>query len=346
MFRFAAAAGLILLLASGGAAADSVTQPFGGHSDEVTVDNSAGGVRLAATFRAPAGKGPFPAVLLINGAGPQTRGAFERLAARLLAYGIASLDFDKRGCGGSTGDLQTASLNDLIGDSTALVAYLKTRADVNRAKIGVLGGSEGSLVAAAIAAKDHSLAFVVLLGVVAARTDQLALYQWEREARAGGVTEAEIPKGREAMKQLYAAAIAARTDEEARASGKRIFAPIVARGAVTQEQSDALAAMVSSRQARERLAYDPATNLRAIRAHVLAMTGTRDLQIPASVNFPPLRAALAGNRDVTILEPEGINHILQKAKIGTIEEWSQLGPPFSDEASLETIAGWIQKRTR
>lgn len=310
-------------------------------AEDVVVHNPAANIDLAATFRAPSGKGSFPAVLLVTGHGPQTRGGFRLLSDVLVAHGIATLEYDKRGCGESTGIFATATLSDLTGDAAAMAAYLKTRPEVAPRRVGLLGASEGTVIVPAIAAKDPSFAFVVLLGAVAQPMEELSLDQWETANRAQGTSEEKVATGRAAMKRLYDAAIAAGSDAEALASAKAILAPFIADKTITAEQGGQLAAALAERPTREGLGFDPRVNLRQVKVPVLAISGALDRQVPAQKNFPVLRQALADNPDVTVLEAPSLNHNLQKAKTGMVDEWAKLGPPFSDQPTNERIANWL-----
>jgi pimeloyl-ACP methyl ester carboxylesterase len=318
-----------------------LTLPIPTVVEDVVVHNRAANIDLAATFRAPSGKGPFPAVLLVTGHGPQSRGGFQVLSNVLVQHGIATLEYDKRGCGESTGTFSTATLPDLIGDAAAMAAYLKTRREVDPRRVGLLGASEGTLIVPAIAAKDPSYVFVILLGAVAQPMEELALDQWETANRIQGMSEDKIAAERPVMKRLYDAVMGARNDEEALTVAKAILAPFVADKTITQEQSDQFAATLADHPTREGLAFDPQGNLRQVKVPILAINGSLDLQVPASKNFPLLRQATTNNPDVTTLEAPSLNHNLQKAKTGTVDEWSKLGPAFSDQPTNELIARWL-----
>jgi len=234
----------------------------------------AGSVKLVADFELPEGRGPFPAVVIIAGTGPQHRNAFHELTAALNARGIAVLSYDKRGCGQSTGDLSTATLGELTDDATAVTAYLKTRRDVGWKRIGLIGMSQGGLMASAIAAKNPAVAAVVLLGTPFAAYASLAQF------------------------------------------------------------SDAVT-------------YNPVSLLREVTVPVLALTGSLDLQAPASENLPVVRAALSGNRDVTVTELPRLNHIFQVAKNGTMEEWNQLNQSaYGNPSMLRIVGDWLARRLR
>lgn len=125
---------------------------------------ASGQVKLAASFQSPTGNGPFPAVAIIAGSGPQHRNAFRELTGSLIGRGIAVLSYDKRGCGQSTGDLSAATLGELTDDASAVTAYLETRKDVDRKRIALIGMSQGGLIAPAVAAQRADVAAIVLLG--------------------------------------------------------------------------------------------------------------------------------------------------------------------------------------
>ncbi len=151
---------------------------------DIHFDNIAGPDRLAGTLSVPNGKGPFPAVVLIAGTGHNTRDedvwghkVFLILADALSRKGIAVLRYDKRGVGGSSGDYDAATTVDFTSDAQAAVAWLKTQPEIDANRIGVLGHSEGGIIAPAIAAADKSLAFVVMIAGPCIRGDKLFVLQ-------------------------------------------------------------------------------------------------------------------------------------------------------------------------
>ena len=142
--------------------------PFPYRSEEVGYDNPAQHNHLAGTLTLPEGKGPFPAVLLITGSGLQDRDEtifdhkpFLLWADTLTRRGVAVLRVDDRTIGGSTGEVKTATTADFATDVEAGVAYLKSRPDIDRRRIGLMGHSEGGVIAPMVAARDPSIAFVV-----------------------------------------------------------------------------------------------------------------------------------------------------------------------------------------
>ncbi|QNA87780.1 alpha/beta fold hydrolase [Massilia sp. Dwa41.01b] len=159
-------------------------------SSEVGFDNVAAKVKLAGTFTVPQGKGPFPAVVLVHGSGPLDRDSevfghklFLVLADHLSRQGIAVLRYDKRGIGKSTGTLRESTTLDLADDAGAAVRFLRTRPEVDSARIGVVGHSEGGLIAPLIASRDPALGFVVMLAApaCAATASWWNRWRWRRK---------------------------------------------------------------------------------------------------------------------------------------------------------------------
>ena len=159
-------------------------KPYPYREEEVAYHNKAAGIQLAATLTTPTGTGPFPAVLLICGSGPHDRDEslqghrpFLVLADYLTRKGIAVLRADKRGVGQSTGDDESATMTDFATDAEAGVAYLKTRAEVDAHRIGLVGHSEGAMVAPMVATHNSDVAFLVLMAGPGVPGDQILAVQ-------------------------------------------------------------------------------------------------------------------------------------------------------------------------
>lgn len=310
--------------------------------EPVSYESAAPRVRLAGTLTRPNGTGPFPAVLLISGSGPQDRDGtifshqpFLVLADYLSRRGVAVLRVDDRGVGASTGDLLNATTDDFALDAQAGVAFLAARRDVGR--VGLVGHSEGALVGSIVAAREHGVAFVVLLSAPGLPGDQIILRQVELIARASGAREEQITAALVLQKKLLDAA---KTPGE-RAEIERRLAEVA--GGVPREQ---LQPMLSPWY-RHFLAYDPRPALRQVRCPVLAVTGEKDLQVPPKENLAAVAAALreAGNGEVTVVELPGLNHLLQTAQTGLPTEYGKIEETIAPKA-LATIADWILEQPR
>jgi dienelactone hydrolase len=177
------------------------TKPYPYREEEVSFENQAAGITLAATLTAPSGKGPFPAVVLITGSGPHDRDEsimghkpFLVLADYLTRKGIVVLRADKRGCAKSTGNYAAATTVDFAADADAGVAYLKTRAEVDPHGIGLIGHSEGGIVAPMAAAQNPDVAFVVMMAGSGVRGDEIVVAQGTLISEAAGTSHEEAEK--------------------------------------------------------------------------------------------------------------------------------------------------------
>jgi len=323
-------------------------KPYPYASDDVTYPNKAAGITLAGTITIPPGKGPFPAVLLITGSGPNNRDEslmghkpFLVLSDYLTRKGIVVLRTDKRGVGKSTGDLAKATTADFATDAEAGVAYLKTRPEVDVHKIGLVGHSEGGTVAPMEAVSDHDVAFVVMMAGSGVPGDAIIVEQGRLIEMASGVSkekaDADAEKERETLKLVE-------TEKDPAALERLLGVKLAAEGV----PDAAIAAQIKNATSpwfRFFITYDPATALRKLTVPVLVLNGSLDLQVPPAQNLPPIRKALAeaGNQHAEVDELPGLNHLFQDAKTGAPLEYAQIEETMSPVA-LDKVASWIVKQ--
>ena len=336
--------------------------PFPYESEEVSFENKAGGIKIAGTLTRPKGDGPFPAVLLITGSGPQNRDEellghkpFLVLADYLTRRGIAVLRVDDRGVGGTTGKPSEATIDDHAGDALAGVAYLKSRKDIDAKKIGLAGHSEGGLIAPAAAARSSDVAFVVMLAGTGVTGEEILYRQGELIAVAGGASAEAAARNTDLQKRLFAIARAEKDDAAAKAKIDELMKEL--KEALSEEDRKALESLGELADAqfkqvltpwfRHFLAYDPAVVLAKVKCPVLAINGEKDLQVDPKQNLPPIEAALkaGGNKDYTLKELPGLNHLFQACKTGAPSEYSQIEETISD-AALTIVGDWIVKHTQ
>lgn len=305
------------------------------------------GVTLNGTFSKPAGAGPFPTVVLISGSGPNSRDetltghkVFLVLADYLNRRGIAVLRYDKRGIGASTSDYAAATTADFTSDAEAAVAYLKTRADVDPKHIGLLGHSEGGLIAPAVAVTDPAVSFIVLMAGPGVRGDALFLKQGERIARANGVAEADIARAGNLRARGFAVIEASSDATDAKAKLEALTAPAIAAGQLKSDEVDQTIALITGPWMYYMLRYDPAPTLRKVRVPVLAINGSLDTQVEPEENLAAIKAALKDDADVTITELPGLNHLFQDAKTGSPGEYGAIEETMAPVA-LKVIADWV-----
>jgi hypothetical protein len=195
------------------------------------------------------------------------------------------------------------------------------------------------MIAPIVAVKDQGLAFVVLMAGTAVPGAEVLELQNRRLALANGASEDQVEGGARLNRALYGAVTAATSGDDAYAKAHAIFlatAP-AASPAVADSQSRAL----SSPWLRYMLAYDPTQTLNRLRGPVLAINGSKDLQVPADQNLPAMRRALGANPQATVLELPGLNHLFQTAGTGSPKEYGTLTEGISPVA-LKTITDWIR----
>jgi len=322
-------------------------KPYPYREEELTYDNKVQNVTLAATFTIPQGKGPFPAVVLITGSGPQDRDEslmghkpFLILSDYLTRHGIAVLRADDRGTGKSTGDFEGATTADFATDTEAGIAYLKTRPEVDLRKIGLIGHSEGGVIAPMIAARNHDVAFIVMMAGTGVPGDQVLVAQSEAIEVASGNDPAAAARNAAKEKDMLTLV---ETEKDPDILAKKL------REKMAGDVPDALIGLqmkqLTSAWFRYFLTYDPATALRKVTCPVLVLNGSLDKQVLPSQNLPAIRKALeeAGNQHAEIDELPGLNHLFQTAKTGAPAEYAQIEETMSPVA-LEKISAWIQKQ--
>jgi hypothetical protein len=323
--------------------------PFPYEALDVEFENPAAGIRLAGTFTIPAGDGPYPAVALLSGSGPQDRNStvfghrpFLVLSDYLTRHGIAVLRFDDRGIGSSTGNFAVATTPDFAGDALAAVAFLQARSEVDPEKIGLVGHSEGAIVAPMAANQGGDVAFAVLLASTGVNGRELLVMQAKAMNRAAGLPEAVIEQRAEVQENVLDVAVIAENDSVAAEQARTILAD----AGLTGDAAEGQIRWLLSPWMKYFLVYDPLPALRDLSIPVLALNGEKDTQVPPTENLWPVEEALkeGGNPDVTAEVLPGLNHLFQAAETGLPTEYAGIEETFSP-AALEKIATWILERT-
>ncbi|MFO7588692.1 MAG: alpha/beta fold hydrolase [Gemmatimonadota bacterium] len=325
------------------------TTPFPYEAREVTFDSPAAGIELAGTLTLPAGDGPHAAVVLVSGSGPQDRDEtvfghrpFLVLADHLTRRGIAVLRYDDRGVGESEGDFAAATSRDFASDAAAAVYWLAGRPEIDPDRIGILGHSEGALVAPMVANGDAPVAFVILLAGPGVPGEELLYAQGERIVRAGGGSDSLVATERATQERLFAVV---REEPDSAAARDRLM-EILARAGLTGTSAEAQVRAVTSPWMRFFLDHDPRPDLERLAVPVLALTGGKDTQVPPDLNLPEQQVALERSRsqDFTVRELPGLNHLFQRAETGSPTEYGKIEETMAP-AALEAIGDWILERT-
>ncbi len=297
--------------------------------------------------------GPFPAAILLSGSGPHDRDEslvghrpFLVLADHLTRKGIAVLRFDKRGVGKSTGDYANATMEAFAADVEAALAYLKTRKEIDPKKVGLIGHSEGGMIAPLVAAHSGDVAWIVLLAGPGLKGEDTLLLQSELILKTAGVNDGQIARTREFNKQTYAlvrqekdpATLQAKLSDLVQSSGMSASLP----PAALQSQ----VRLMVSPWFRFFLDYDPLPALQKTMCPVLALNGEKDLQVSPKENLAKIQKALqvGGNKDFQTTELPGLNHLFQHCPTGSPTEYGGIQETMSPEA-LNAVSDWVLKHT-
>jgi pimeloyl-ACP methyl ester carboxylesterase len=301
---------------------------------------SSGGIRLAGTLIAPKAAGPHPAVILVHGSGPATREWTLPFARFLVRHGVAVLGYDKRGAGGSTGDWNQASFDDLAGDVVAAFAHLKTRSDIDPRQIGLLGISQAGWVMPLAAVRAPDIAFLISISGPGVPGAETTIDHARNEMVANGMTPRAVESIIGIMTLQYTFARTGQGWNEYAAARQAL----AARMGSPPESFPGDPDHPHWQFLKRLLFYDPAPTLRQLRVPTLAIFGELDNNITAAKNKAAWDAALSGHPDYTARILPRANHIQLEAKAGTNAEMASL-QRFVPEY-FTTVRDWLAKRVR
>ena len=337
-------------------------QDFPYIQENVQFENTVDGVTLAGTLSLPKGQSPSKVVVLISGSGPQNRDEevasfnhrpFLVLSDYLTRQGIGVLRYDDRGINESTGDFASATTADFSKDTEAAVHYLKARKDLQNTQIGLIGHSEGGMIAPMVAARNKAVDFIVLLAGPGIPIDELMLTQARKVSQASGVPEPIIEANGKVLKNAYTY-IKDNPHKEKDdlkeglvglfKEGIKAFPAVVQQGiGDIDEFANKEADGLLDPWFLYFIQFNPAYYLGKVQCPVYALNGTLDVQVTAEENLKGIEKALAkaGNKKVKIEAVEGFNHLFQKAKTGSIDEYPEIEETFN-EGIMEKITNWIK----
>jgi fermentation-respiration switch protein FrsA (DUF1100 family) len=340
--------------------------PYPYHSENVRFENKEAGITLVGTLTFPKRGQPFPAVVLISGSGPQNRNEevlnhrpFLVLSDYLTRNGIAALRYDDRGVAESGGDYKTAMLDDFASDAMSAVGYLKTRPEINPAKIGLIGHSEGGTIAFLLASAHAEIAYIVSMAGMAVNGDSLLRAQRYLLSHAQGVSDEAIAAN-ELLIDRIKSITERHTAEYVREHADSLTAQLLATEEalitrllailpdssvnrdVFRDQLKTAILQVVQPEYRALLKCDPSGALANIRCPVFALNGEKDLQVPADMNLDHIKKLVKSA--LTVKKYPGLNHLFQHAGKGTVDEYKVIEETVSPEV-LEDIAAWIAQTT-
>lgn len=328
--------------------------PFPYLIEEVEYMNKKSGYKLAGTLTLPYTTSPCPAVVMISGSRAQDRDEtifghklFWVIADYFARNGIAVLRVDDRGVGGSEGNISDATSKNFAGDVLAGVDFLKTRKEIDSDNIGLIGHSEGGLIAPIAATSSVDIAFFVMMAGPGMVGEQILYEQNALALRAAGIPEMQIKQSRMVNQRIFeiirTEPDSVQTLEQLRTILSQGFYP-----GMNDEMKaavDAKIAGVNNNWFRYFLTYDPQPTLQKVTCPVLAINGEKDVQVPVS-NLDSIKSALTngGNTNITTIAFENLNHLFQNCETGSAAEYSQIEETI-DPKVLMVMKDWILEQT-
>jgi len=325
-------------------------KPYPYNEEEITFTNKTANIELTGTITFPKTNGKYPAVVLVTGSGRQDRDEtlfnhkpFLVIADYLTRNGIVVLRYDDRGVAKSKGNFAGATTLDFTTDALSAVEYLKTRKEVDQNKIGIIGHSEGGIIAPLAAVESSDVNFIILLAGPGMSGKDLIPLQSKLLMQAQGSSQAEIEKNVNQLKKVFeiidtapdsAAAVktldALYETESAKLSDEEKAKPENSKEAFEQIKGQFMGTWF-----RFFLKHEPKNVLENVQVPVLALLGSKDLQVPSKENIPLIKEALdkSGNKNYKILELENLNHLFQTASTGSVLEYGQIEETFSPKAA-------------
>jgi len=329
-------------------------EPFPYITKDISVPNKKEKIQLHGTLTLPDTTGVHTLAILISGSGPQDRNEelaghkpFLVIADYLTRNGIAVFRYDDRGVGKSEGNFSTATTADFMNDALSVVAFFKKYPNINPKRIGLIGHSEGGLIAMMAAAKNKSISFIVSLAGPGVTIVDLLLKQTEDLMRAGKANEDFIELTRVINFQMYNLALSQPNPDSLMKKIEIIineatadFAPAdIEKYNLTTEQARLAATQLYAPWMKYFLAIKPSVYLKKIKCPVLALNGSLDIQVSADENLEAIKTYLteAKNLNFKTVKMDKLNHLFQYVEKGTLEEYMLTEETFNEKALMEIL---------
>lgn len=334
--------------------------PFPYYTEDVTFKNATAGITLGGTLTLPKKEGSYPVVILISGSGAQNRDEeimehkpFLVLADHLTRNGIGVLRYDDRGVGASGGNPANATTGDFATDTQAALDYLKTRKEVNKKKIGLIGHSEGGMIAQLVAEKNTDIAYIVMLAGPGIHGSELMVLQNYLVGKADGIPESELTAMGVTLRKAYNIIVTENDVNIRKATVNDILTKefgqfFASKGVPKDEIGRVIAAQteqLTSPWFVYFLRYNPATVIEKIKCPILALNGSKDIQVAADANLNGIQkeAEKSGNKKVVTKKLMNLNHLFQECTTGSIQEYAEIEQTIAP-AALNEITTWITKQ--
>jgi uncharacterized protein len=331
-------------------------------SEEVNYWNLADSVHIFGTLTLPETGSKFPVVLLITGSGTQDRDEsllghkpFKIIAEYLANRGFAVLRVDDRGAGKTTlgKNPKLATSENFVKDVLVGINFLKNRSEINHSKIGLIGHSEGGMIAPMVANQSKDVAFIISLAGTGIPGNVVARNQMETMLLKSGADSARIKEQLAFNDKIIGLMMSEKDDkifeEKVRTELKNL----------TDEQKtkfgiigmdELVVAQVKAQNipwSKFFMKHDPSDDWLKVKVPVLALNGTKDTQVAIDLHLPAIEKSLknGGNRNYKIVKLEGLNHLFQHAETGLINEYAKIKEDFAPEA-LQIMGDWLTEITK
>ncbi|QFT54477.1 S9 family peptidase [Microbulbifer sp. THAF38] len=329
--------------------------PFPYTIEEVSFKNAATNNIISGTLTKPKSNIKATAVL-ISGSGPQDRDEtlfghkpFAIIADHLTRQGYAIFRYDDRGIGGSSGDFSAATSEDFANDTSAAVDFLNSRKDLPKGKVGLIGHSEGGMIAPMVASSRDDIAFSILLAGPGVKIPELIIDQWNRDRRFKGVPEEKLQKLSHLDKKIFDKLGMLGLKESINGEIEELLYESVKLEGVKAEELDVQVEQLKNQYStpwfRYFLKFNPEPYLEKTKSPLLALIGSLDFQVDAKMNLNNIQSVLsnAGHKDFKTIELEKMNHLFQTAGNGSFSEYAEIEESFSPRA-LNIMSLWLNER--
>jgi len=329
-------------------------KPYPYYEEEVIFKNTEVNIELAGTFTRPQGSEKFPVVILISGSGRHDRDGsipghrpFLVLSDYLTSKGIAVLRYDDRGFKESTGDFNKATTADFAQDVLGAVNYLKSRKDIDIKKIGLIGHSEGGIIAPLAANQTSDISFIVTLAATGIKGSEVSVMQ-SKSLRPFPVPDEKAfeENVRKSIKIASSNKDIAQKRKELTTHNKTYLEPILKSLGATDENITKFIQNETESVLKPWnsyfFSYNPSKEFEKLSIPVLSLHGSKDIQVDATINQNAIRNALiqGNNKNYKIIELENLNHLFQECATCDINEYKDINQTMSPVA-LNEISNWI-----
>ena len=329
--------------------------PFDYVVKEVIVENKKDNVKLSGTLTMPAKGKDFPAVILISGSGPQDRDEtlmdhkpFAVIADFLTKNGIAVLRYDDRGVAKSTGSFENATSAEFADDALACFSFLQSQKKIDKKKIGVIGHSEGGMVAAMVAAREAEIAFVVSLAGTGVTGKEVLSKQNIDIALSQGMSKKDAESNRDNVMSMLDIVLNTQdmqlAEQLLNEKLDSMLAPQKAFIPDFENFKKNQIAGINSRWMKFFLTYDPTQAWEKVKCPALLLNGEKDIQVDATMNLNAISKALdkGGNVDYKTVIFQQQNHLFQVCEKCTLQEYATIEQTISPDV-LEEILKHIRR---